>query len=710
MTAKIIRLQSKNTDLIVRTEPAQILYWGAHLAHFDENDVFMLDRGVSNGSLDIDVPITLAAENGRGFFGSPSIEGHRSGYDWAPVFETVKISQEGNRLVIDEADQIASLGLRTEIEGDENGVFKFRHTLSNTGEDDYTVNRLAVTLPLPEYAEEVMSFYGRWCREFQENRTLLRHGAFIQENRHGRTSHEYWPGMVIGSAGFNQQNGEVWGLHLAWSGNHRIRADVLIDGRRHAQLENLYLPGEMVLAQGESHSTPWVYGSYSDSGLNKMSNQLHDHVRSHIVRFAGDKRPVHLNIWEGVTFNHKPEHIIAMAEKAAQMGVERYIIDDGWFIGRNDDWGGLGDWYLDEKKYPEGLTPVIQAVKDLGMEFGIWVELEMINKNSNLYRAHPDWLLALDGYDQPEERHQFVLDLVNPEAFDYLLERMDWLLGNHDIDYVKWDHNRRLVQPGHLGKAAVVAQTEAAYRLFAILQERYPNVEIESCASGGGRIDYGILQHCQRFWASDNNDALMRQKIQRGMSYFFPPEVMGAHIGGRHCHTTHRNFTFLFRGLTALFGHMGVELDPVKEGDEECAGFAKYIALHKSLRPLLHSGDVTRLDTVDSNTLIHGVVAKDKSQAVFLISQLDQPDYKYLGRMRIPNLQPEAEYKVSVLAVEEYIREGRGGHLMKTYPQWFTDILEGKEYTVRGEWLAKAGLSIPSIDPQSAVLFGFERV
>ncbi|ASK26803.1 alpha-galactosidase [Neisseria chenwenguii] len=710
MTAKIIRLQSKDTDLIVRTEPAEILYWGAHLANFDESDVFTLERGVSNGSLDVDIPITLAAENGRGFFGVSGIEGHRDGLDWAPVFNTVKISQENSCLIIDAEDAVAKLGLRSEIETDENGVFKFRHTLTNLGAGNYTLNRLAVTLPLPDYAEEVLSFYGRWCREFQENRTKLRHGAFVQENRHGRTSHEYWPGMVVGSEGFNQEHGRVWGLHLAWSGNHRIRADVLIDGRRHAQLENLYLPGEIVLAQGESHSTPWVYGTYSDRGLNKMSNQFHDHVRRHIVRFRSAKRPVHLNIWEGVTFDHKPDHIIAMAEKAAQMGVERYIIDDGWFIGRNDDWGGLGDWYLDGKKYPQGLTPVIDAVKKLGMEFGIWVELEMINKNSNLYRAHPDWLLALDGYDQPEERHQFVLDLVNPEAFDYLLERMDWLLGNHDIDYIKWDHNRRLVQPGHLGRAAVVAQTEAAYRLFAILQERYPDVEIESCSSGGGRIDYEILKHCQRFWVSDNNDALMRQKIQRGMSYFFPPEVMGCHIGGRHCHTTHRNFSFLFRGLTALFGHMGVELDPVKEGDEECAGFAKYIALHKELRPLLHSGDVTRLDSIDENTLINGVVAKDKSQAVFLVSQLDQPEYKYLGRLRIPNLQPEARYRVKVLAVADYIREGRGGHLMKTYPQWFTGILEGKEYTVSGEWLADTGLSIPSIDPQSAVLFGFERV
>ncbi len=709
---EIIRLTSKDTDLVIRTEPAEILYWGKHLNIDDisEFDAMTIERGVANGSLDVDIPVTFAAENGRGYFGCSSLEGHRSGYDWAPVFVTKSAVKNGNNLVIEAEDPIAKLGFKTEIEADENGVFKFRNTVTNLVEGAFTINRLAVTLPVPEYADEVLSFYGRWCRELQENRLRLKHGAFTQENRHGRTSHEYAPNLVLGRPHFSQEQGEVWGFHLAWSGNHRIRADVLIDGRRFAQLENLYLPGEIVLQQGESISTPWVYTAYSESGLNGMSQQFHRHIRQHIVHFHQPVRPVHLNIWEGVTFNHDPAHIIAMAEKAAEMGVERFIIDDGWFVGRNDDFGGLGDWFLDEKKYPHGLTPVIDAVKKLGMQFGIWVELEMINKRSQLYEQHPDWLLQLDGYEQPEERHQYTLDLVNPDVFNYLLERMDWLLGEHQIDYIKWDHNRRLVQPGHLGKAAVKAQTEAAYRLFSLLRERYPHVEIESCSSGGARVDFEILKHSQRFWTSDNNDALARQKIQRGMSYFYPPEVIGAHIGGAPCQTTNRHFSFDFRGLTALFGHMGVELDPVKESAEERAGFAKYIALHKQLRPLLHSGDVFRLDYHSENTLINGVVSNDKNHAVLLISQLDMPDYKQMGKLRLPYLNKNRNYQVNVISIPDYIPEGFAGHLMKTFPQWLRENFAGNPVTVKSEWLTYVGLTIPVLDPQSAMLIEFKAI
>lgn len=712
MKSEIIRLTSADTDIILRTEPAEILYWGKHLDIDDISEVeaITVERGVSNGGLDIDIPVTFAAENGRGYFGCSSIEGHREGYDWASVFTTKNVQKNGNNLTIETEDEIAQLAFKTEIEADENGVFKFRNTLTNLAEGKFTVNRLAVTLPVPEYADEILSFYGRWCRELQENRIQLKHGSFTQENRHGRTSHEYAPNLILGRPHFSQEQGEVWGFHLAWSGNHRIRVDIQIDGRRLAQLENLYLPGEIQLNKGESVSTPWVYTAYSNNGLNEMSQQFHNHIRNHILRFYQPYRPVHLNIWEGVMFDHDPEHIIAMAEKAAEIGVERFIIDDGWFIGRNDDFGGLGDWFLDEKKYPNGLKPVIDAVKKLGMQFGIWVELEMINKRSKLYEQHPDWLLQLDGYDQPEERHQYVLDMVNPDAFEYILKRIDWLLGENQIDYIKWDHNRRLVQPGHLGKAAVKAQTEATYRLFSILQERYPHVEIESCSSGGARIDFEILKRSQRFWTSDNNDALTRQTIQRGMSYFYPPEVIGAHIGGAPCQTTNRNFSFDFRGLTALFGHMGVELDPVKESEEELAGFAKYIKLHKQVRPLLHSGNSFRLDYHEDNTLINGVISQDKKHSLVLISQLDMPDYKHMGKLRLPYLDKAKNYQVNVLAVPEPLKQKHTTHLMKRVPKWLENILDNQIVQARGAWLAQAGLTIPVLDPESAILIEFVEV
>lgn len=707
----VIRLTSQKNDLIIVADNnPRIVYWGERLSAFHPENLASLDTGVTNGGLDIAVPISLASENGRGYFESSSVEGHRNGQDWAAVFNHCKIEQQSHRLQIRSIDESAGLEFISEFElDDKTAVLKTRNRLRNLKAGTFTVNRLAVTIPLPEYADEVCNFYGRWVREFQLNRQTLKHGGFIQENRVGRTSHEYPPSIMIGEQGFKEQSGQVWGFHLAWSGNHRIRADIDIRGRRTVQLEALYFAGEIQLAQNEEVATPWVYTTFSNQGLNGMSQQFHQYVREHIVRFPVQKtRPVHLNIWEGVYFDHKPDHIIAMAAEAAKMGVERFIIDDGWFIGRDDDFGGLGDWYLDERKYPNGLAPVIKAVKDLGMQFGIWVELEMINKNSNLYRQHPDWLLQVEGYDQPEERNQNVLDLCNPNVFDYLVERMDWLLGNHDIDYVKWDMNRRIVQGGHKGQAAVTKQTEAFYRLCDVLCKKYPNVEFEACSSGGGRIDYEVLKRSQRFWASDDNDALERQTIQRGMSYFYPPEVMGAHIGGKHCHTTYRQLDVSFRGLTALFGHMGVELDPVKEGEAERQGFSKYIALHKQLRELLHSGNVFRLDRQDPASLINGVVSQDQTQAVVLVNQLAMLDYLQQEPLRLPYLA-EGNYEISVLDIPDVFKMGKCGHLMKKLSDWLTNAIDGKPLIVHSDWLKKVGLTLPNLDPATAMLLQFRK-
>ena len=708
----ILRLSSNQNDLIIRASSnPQILYWGEKLSCFEPDSASLSDSGVTNGGLDIDVPVSLAAENGRGYFESSSVEGHRDGLDPMPVFNLCKIKQKNDRLIIHQKDEIAGLEFISEFVLDEKtSVLKTRNRLRNLKAGVYTVDRLAVTLPLPEFADEVCTFYGRWVREFQPHRQNLRHGGFIQENRVGRTSHEYPPMLIIGKSGYKEQSGAVWGFHLAWSGNHRIRADIDIRGRRTVQLEALYFPGEIRLEQNEELATPWVYATAATDGLNGMSRRFHQYVRSHILRFPqGKTRPVHLNIWEGVYFDHNPEHIVAMAQAAAEMGVERFIIDDGWFIGRDDDFGGLGDWYLDERKYPNGLTPIVTAVKDLGMQFGIWVELEMINKPTNLFKRHPDWLLQVEGYDQPAERNQFVLDLCNPEVFDYLTERMDWLLGNHDIDYVKWDMNRRIVQGAHQGKAAVTKQTEAFYRLCDLLCKKYPQVEFEACSSGGGRIDYEVLKRSQRFWTSDDNDALERQTIQRGFSYFYPPEIMGAHIGGFHCHTTYRKLDANFRGLTALFGHMGVELDPVKEGEEERKNFAKYIALHKSLRDLLHSGTAFRLDRTDPASLVNGVVAQNGKQAVVLINQLAMLDYLQQEPLRVPYLA-QGNYRVEILDLPRNFAQGKFGHLMKKLPDWMVKALAGEKVVIDSEWLAKIGLGLPVIDPASAMLLKFTQI
>ncbi len=706
MNYDLITLHGQTSTLILKTGPApEIVYWGEKVNMQPHvNDTLSISRPVPHGRLDLDVPLTLSPEQGRGMFSSPGLEGHRNGYDWSPVFTFHSVEQHANSLKIITEDAIAGLKLVIDLILDPvTDVLQVRHTLTNIKPEPYQVERIAITLPLPERADELLAFHGRWVREFQPHRINLKHGSYQQENRRGRTSYEHFPAFIQGAAGFNEQQGELWGFHFGWSGNHRLRSDVKTDGRRFIQAEALYFAGEIQLAENGSVSTPWLYAAYSQHGLNAMSHAFHQFVRQQILHFPVSKpRPVHLNTWEGIYFKHDPAYIMQMATQAAKLGVERFIIDDGWFKGRDHDRAALGDWYLDEKKYPEGLEPVVNHVRALGMEFGIWVEPEMINPDSDLYRAHPDWLLAVPGYNQPTGRNQYALDLQNPAVFAYLLERLDDLLSRYAISYIKWDMNREIVQPGHDNKAAITGQTQAVYRLFDEIRMRHPLVEIESCASGGGRIDFEVLKRTHRFWTSDNNDALERQQIQRGMSYFFPPEVMGSHIGSAHCHSTARSHSIAFRGLTALFGHMGVELDPVKESTEEQAGFAHFIALHKQLRPLLHSGKVVRIDHHDPAMMINGVIAADQTDAVFLISQLAMPTYSLSGSLRLPGLQADSNYRLTVL--EKPARFDGG--VMKTQPQWLTQ----NETILSGEWLAKIGIALPVMDPESAVLLQFKLV
>jgi alpha-galactosidase len=704
MTDKtLVELTGKQTQLIVEIgDYAEILHWGKKVSGDYKEYRRALHRPVPYGRLDNDVSMTLSPELGRGLFSSPGVEGHRNGQDWAPVFVVCHLEESESGVVVESEDANAGLRLRTELILDANDVVKTRHTLTNTKEGVYQVNRLANTLPLPARANELMTYYGRWVHEFQTVRQPLHQGGYQQENRRGRTSHEHYPALVAGTTHFDEMNGDVWGFHFAWSGNNRLRVDVKADGRRYMQAEVIYLPGEVALQEGESLTTPWLYASYSHTGLNGMSHQFHAHVRDTILPadFADKPRPIHLNTWEGIYFDHDPEYIMSMATQSAEMGVERFIIDDGWFKGRNGDKAGLGDWFLCETKYPNGLHPIVEHVNNLGMEFGLWFEPEMINKDSDLYRAHPDWLLAVDGYEQPTGRNQYVINLQNDNAFNFLFERLDHFLSTYNIAYIKWDMNREVVQPAHLGQAAAHNQTQRYYQLVDKVREKHPKVEIESCAAGGGRIDYEVLKRTHRFWASDNNDALERQTIQRGMSYFFPPEVMGSHIGASHCHSTRRRHSIEFRGLTALFGHMGIELDPVKEEQAEKQGFEHYIKLHKMLRPLLHSGKTWRAPTDDSAHQVHAVVSEDQSEAVVMIAQLAMPTNSLSGHLRVPGLDPKGIYQVSVLD-----KPSNYDDIVNYQPPWTES---GCELT--GDWCAEVGLTMPILDAESAMLVKFQRI
>jgi alpha-galactosidase len=472
-------------------------------------------------------------------------------------------------------------------------------------------------------------------------------------------------------------------------------AEHLADGRRYVQFGELLHPGELELAPGETYRTPTLIGTYSAEGLTPATWGFHRHVRSlpaHPVR----ARPVLLNTWEAVDFDHANSPLQDLATVAAEVGIERFVLDDGWFRGRRNDRAGLGDWYVDEGVWPRGLHPLADHVRSLGLEFGLWFEPEMVNPDSDLARAHPDWILGQSGRWPAEERSQQTLDVANPGAFDYLLGRLDALIGEYQLDYIKWDHNRDIAEPVHSGILGVHRQTDAVYRLIDELRRRHPGLEIESCASGGARVDYGILARTDRVWTSDCNDALERQQIQRWTGLLVPPEMLGSHVGSPADHITGRRLSLAFRAGTTLFGHMGIEWDITKAGDEELAELTDWIALHKRLRPLLHGGTTVRIDHPDPSAYVHGVVAPGRDHAVFAYVQLAARPAKAPPAFRLAGLDPSRDYQVSVIGPETAV----AGAVL---PRWVE-----KPFTVAGSVLTEVGLPAPGLRPASMLLVEIE--
>ena len=676
-------------------------YWGSRLPQSAVDPTSWsaaTTPAISQAGVDQTGVISLVPERASGHLGRPGLAGHRpDGSGWSPRFVLVEHTRgQQNDVHTRSVDEVAKLELRCALRLDPADVLIVGVTVTNIGADAYQLDSLAVSIALPQHADELLTFAGRWCGEFAAQRAAWTVGVTGIENRTGRTSHDRVPTLFAGSNGFTHGRGDVWGLHLAWSGNSSLHAEVLIDGTRHVQLGELLLPGEIVLAPGDSYTTPEIYGSYAATGLDAASGRFHRHLRSRPSHPGPERpRPVLLNTWEAVYFDHDLDTLTALADRAAEIGVERYVLDDGWFHGRRDDTAGLGDWWVDPEVWPDGLDPLIRHVTGLGLEFGIWVEPEMVNPNSDVYRAHPDWVLTADGYEPLLGRNQLVLDLAIPEVSEYLLGLLDGLLTDHDIGYVKWDMNRNLTHASHGSRAGVHGQTLAVYALIDALRERHPDVEIESCSSGGGRADFEILKRTDRVWTSDSNDALDRQSIQRGFSYLFPPELMGAHIGPPTSHTTRRRHSLAFRAATAFFGHLGIEWNLLAASDAQLVALTEFISLYKRHRGLLHSGEVRRFDHPDASLSVHGVVAVDQREAIVAIAQVTSRLATKPGPVRVSGLVPEQPYSVQVLPMPHQHRWGPN----HAAPPWVDDGL-----VVTGAFLANVGLALPALDPESTML------
>jgi alpha-galactosidase len=398
-------------------------------------------------------------------------------------------------------------------------------------------------------------------------------------------------------------------------------------------------------------------------------------------------------MWEALYFDHNEEKIKALIDVAAEIGIERVVLDDGWFHSRRDDRAGLGDWVIDPAVWPNGLSPIIKYINDKGIDFGLWFEGEMVNPDSDLYRAHPEWILHEGERVPPLWRHQLVLDIGHEGAFSHVLEQTSAVLAAHNIAYIKWDHNRVLVDAGHLGHAGVHRQTQAIYRLFAELKKRHPGLEIESCASGGARIDLGVIDLVDRFWTSDNNDALERQTIQRWTAQVIAPELLGTHIGPTHGHQTGRTLELSMRATTALFGHAGIEWNITEATSEERKHLATWAKYYKENRAHLHSGKMVRVDYPESHAYLHGVTAHDLSRAIFAYVQLTPTVAIHPSPLKFPGLDQSASYTIKAV-----FPAGKPRFMLITPPQWISGI------TMSGAALASIGVTAPILAPANAFL------
>ncbi len=700
-----ITLATQNTLCIFDCRGVQpsLMYWGAPLAgeHSEESLARLHTRQEAPACASDEATISMCPTLGNGYLGKPALEAHRHGKHWSLNFQLTRIEKTSSQSVIFVSeDRHAGVELRQTLSLDNSDLLSAQTEITNTHNEPLCIDHSsAACFALPAYLAEVIAFDGRWANEFQMQTTPLFRGNYSQENRHGRTSHHAFPAAIIQEKNTTESQGRAFGFHLGWSGNHQFHIETLADGRLAVQFGELFLPGEMILQSGQRYQSPTLFGSFSKMGRNRLAQNFHQFVRSKILANQQQEkpRPIHFNTWEAQYFDHDANKLFSLADAAATIGAERFVLDDGWFLGRRHDRSGLGDWHVDTSIYPDGLSPLITHVETLGMEFGLWLEPEMVNPDSELYRKHPDWVLGCHESKTVLARNQLVLNLTRPEVQEYLFDCIDTLLREYSIRYLKWDMNRDLHQPGdHNGHAAVHGQTTALYQLLNRLRQAHPRVEIESCASGGGRADYGILALTDRIWTSDSNDAVDRLNIQKGFSCFFPPEVMGSHVGPHRCHITGRQLDMSTRAGVALFGHMGLEVDLTLESKADLETLSAAINLHKKYRTLIHSGDYFRVDSGEGCDTF-GIIDRRKNEALFSHTPLQSKTATLPSVLFFEGLNSDKSYRLSLIWPENF----------STTTASIVDEINSIEqpFITSGAALQEHGLQLPLAHPNTVLIF-----
>lgn len=560
-----------------------------------------------------------------------------------------------------------------------------RHTaLKNQGTQPITVERLmSLNIDLPTADYDFVHLHGAWAREAQVERKALITGVQSVSSTRGASSHVHNPFFALAKKDATEHNGEVFGFSFVYSGNFLAQVEVDTYQVTRAMLGINPHQFEWQLEPAETFTTPEAVMVYSNNGLNGMSQTFHTLYREHLINptWAKRERPILINNWEATYFDFDEEKILSIADDAKSLGIDLFVLDDGWFGKRDNDASSLGNWTVDKQKLPNGIVGLAKKIHAMGLQFGLWFEPEMVSVDTPIHNDHPDWLIGHPKKNISHGRNQYVLDFSRPEVVADIFDQMDAILSSNEIDYVKWDMNRYISEAYSQGLPAT-KQGEVSHRyilgvyaLYEKILEKYPDLLIESCAGGGGRFDPGLLYYAPQTWTSDDTDAVERLKIQYGTSFIYPLSAIGSHVSEVPNHQVARTTSLKMRGDVAAFGTFGYELDSTKLNEADKSMIKKQIQQVKAWQKLIHQGTFYRLKSpFEENITAWMVVSADQSEALVGVYQvLAKPNPAY-ERIQLAGLKEDSLYQINEESPLRY-----GDDLMNI------GLLLGENYTGRAQ-------------------------
>jgi alpha-galactosidase len=683
----------------------QTLYWGGRLgAHDSIPPAQSLPEWASFDSSYSTTPQEYAGWGG-GLFTEPALKVSFADGNRDLVLHFIRATQNDSRsleMLLKDISREIYVTLRYSIDP-ESGILARSASIENREKQPVLIEQAAAaqwTLPSARYTLRYLT--GRWAGEWTLNQEPIHGGARVIESRRGTTGHQANPWFAIsrdggqgtaGPAPADEEHGEVWFGALAWSGSWRITVE-------QDQLDAVRVTGGFnpfdfgyKLKPAEHLETPVFYGGYSNHGLGGASRLLHRFEIAHILPHAPDPRPrpVIYNSWEATEFKVDEAGQVALAEKAASIGVDRFVMDDGWFGQRKNDHAGLGDWYVNPEKFPHGLKPLIDKVHALAMDFGLWVEPEMVNPDSDLYRKHPEWVLNFAGRPRSESRNQLVLNLARSDVRDYIEGFLDKLLTENDIAFLKWDYNRNWSEPGwdqvpvDEQRGVYVEFIRNLYSILADLRKKHPKVEIESCSGGGGRVDLGILHYTDEVWTSDNTDPFDRLSMQDGFSYAYTPQIMMAWVTDSPHWFNGRSTSLTYRMISSMQGSLGIGANLNHWTAEDVVTAKRLISAYHSVQRTIVRGDLYRIISPrDGNEMsATETVSSDKNQAVIFAFTHSTQEGRGFPLLQLQGLDQDADYNLSWIE-----GKARPGTPASASGAWW--MRHGLQLELRGDFQAAA--------------------